>query len=156
MALRFTQGWAAALLYILIPSIVAVGFTALVMALVIRTNGRTIITWLVGATVALAFVNPGTTPIGLFPDWLQPFVRRATDIATRRGNAGTGPRRPARVASEDDSHLGDHACSRYSFPWPCAAIGSPPRPAREAFGMGARGDASGVAPLNPNRRDDAD
>jgi len=58
--------WAAALLYILIPSIVAVGFTALVMALVIRTNGR-IMTWLVGATVALAFVNPGTTPIGAVP-----------------------------------------------------------------------------------------
>jgi ABC-2 type transport system permease protein len=32
-------------------------------------------TWVVGATLSLAFVNPGTTPISLFPSWLQPFVR---------------------------------------------------------------------------------
>ena len=40
MGLRFTHGWPTALVYILIPSIVVVGFTALVMALAIRTNGR--------------------------------------------------------------------------------------------------------------------
>lgn len=75
MGLRFTHGWPAALLYISIPSIVVVGFTALVMALAIRANSRTVMTWLVGTTVSLAFLNPGTTPIGLFPDWLRPFVR---------------------------------------------------------------------------------
>ncbi len=75
MGLRFTHGWPTALVYILIPSIVVVGFTALVMALAIRTNGRTVMTWLVGVTVSLAFLNPGTTPIGLFPDWLRPLVR---------------------------------------------------------------------------------
>jgi ABC-2 type transport system permease protein len=32
-------------------------------------------TWLAAATVALAFLNPGTTPITLYPDWLRPFVR---------------------------------------------------------------------------------
>ncbi len=47
----------------------------MVMALAIRTNGRTVMTWLVAVTVSLAFLNPGTTPIGLFPDWLRPFVR---------------------------------------------------------------------------------
>jgi ABC-2 type transport system permease protein len=75
MGLRFAHGWAALLLYILVPSIVAVGYTALIMALVIRTNGRTIMTWLVGGTVTLAFLNPATTPINLYPSWLQPFVR---------------------------------------------------------------------------------
>jgi ABC-2 type transport system permease protein len=75
MGLRFAHGWASVLLYVLIPSLVAVGFTAVVMALVIRTNGRTIMTWLVGATVTLAFLNPATTPINLYPSWLQPFVR---------------------------------------------------------------------------------
>jgi ABC-2 type transport system permease protein len=75
MGLRFTHGWVAIVPFVLIPSIVAVGYTALVMALVIRTKGRTIMTWLVGATVTLAFLNPGTTPIALYPDWLQPFVR---------------------------------------------------------------------------------
>ncbi|MGD1282495.1 ABC transporter permease [Mycobacterium seoulense] len=75
LGLRFTHGWSTALLYILIPSIAVVGYTALVMALAIRTNGRTIMTWLVAATVTLAFLNPGTTPIALFPSWLRPFVR---------------------------------------------------------------------------------
>lgn len=75
MGLRFTHGWPSALLFILIPSLAAVGYTALVMALAIRTNGRTIMSWLVAATVSLAFLNPGTTPIGLFPEWLRPLVR---------------------------------------------------------------------------------
>jgi len=75
LGLRFTHGWPTALVYILIPSIAMVGFTALVMALAIRTNGRTVMTWLGGVTVSLAFANPGTTPIGLFPDWLRPLVR---------------------------------------------------------------------------------
>jgi ABC-2 type transport system permease protein len=75
MGLRFTHGWFTALFYILIPSIAVVGFTAFVMALAIRTNGRTVMIWLVGATISLAFLNPGTTPIALYPDWLRPFVR---------------------------------------------------------------------------------
>ena len=75
MGLRFTHGWAAALVYILIPSVMVVGFTALLMALVIRSDGRAMTTWVMGATTALAFTNPGTTPIRLFPPWLQPFVR---------------------------------------------------------------------------------
>lgn len=75
LGLRFTHGWATALAYILIPSIVVIGFTALVMALAIRTNGRSIMSWLVAATVSLAFINPGTTPIDQFPGWLRPFAR---------------------------------------------------------------------------------
>lgn len=75
LGLRFAHGWATALLYILIPPIVVIGFTALVMALAIRANGRTVMTWLAAGTVSLAFLNPGTTPIGLFPDWLRPLVR---------------------------------------------------------------------------------
>ncbi|ASQ87041.1 ABC transporter permease [Mycobacterium intracellulare] len=75
MGLRFTQGWPAALVFILIPSVVVTGFTALVMAMAVRNNGRTAMTWLLGATFALAFVNTGATPIELFPDWAQPLIR---------------------------------------------------------------------------------
>jgi ABC-2 type transport system permease protein len=75
MGLRFTHGWLTILVYILIPPIVVVGFTALVMAIAIRSNGVAIMTWLAAGTVSLAFLNPGTTPIKMFPDWLQPFVR---------------------------------------------------------------------------------
>lgn len=75
MGLRFAHGWATALLYILIPSIVVIGFNSLVMAFAIRTNGVTLMTWLAAGTMALAFLNPGTTPIMMYPKWLQPFVR---------------------------------------------------------------------------------
>lgn len=94
MGLRFTQGWPAALLFLLIPSIVVTGFTALVMAMAIRNNGRTAMTWLLSATFALAFVNPGATPIKLFPDWAQPLIRMqpiSPPIETMRSLAHGGP-----------------------------------------------------------------
>lgn len=94
LGLRFTHGWATVLLYVLIPSIMVVGYTSLVMALVIRTNGRSIMTWLVGGTVALAFVNPATTPVASFPKWLQPLVRLqpiSPPIETMRALAHGGP-----------------------------------------------------------------
>jgi ABC-2 type transport system permease protein len=75
MGLRFEHGLLAALVYILVPSILVVGFTAVAMSLAIRINGRVIMTWLATVTVSLAFVNPGTTPIGMFPEWLRPLVR---------------------------------------------------------------------------------
>lgn len=94
LGLRFAHGWLTVLGYVLIPSITVVGFTALVMALSIRVNGRTIMTWLVGVTVSLAFLNPGTTPITLFPKWLQPFVRAqpmSPPIEAMRALAYGGP-----------------------------------------------------------------
>lgn len=94
MGLRFTQGWPAALLFLLIPSIVVTGFTALVMAMAIRNNGRTAMTWLLSVTFALAFVNPGATPIKLFPDWAQPLIRMqpiSPPIETMRALAHGGP-----------------------------------------------------------------
>lgn len=75
MGLRFTHGWATALVYVMIPPILVVGYTALVMAFAIRTNGVTLMTWLAAGTIALAFLNPGTTPIMMYPEWLRPFVR---------------------------------------------------------------------------------
>jgi ABC-2 type transport system permease protein len=75
MGLRFTHGWLTILVYVLIPPIVVVGFTALVMAIAIRTNGVALMNWLAAGTVSLAFLNPGTTPINTFPHGLRPFVR---------------------------------------------------------------------------------
>lgn len=94
MGLRFTHGWPAALAYILIPSVVVVAFTALVMALAIRVNGRSIVTWLAAGTTSLVFVSSGTAPIGLFPDWLRPLVRvqpMSPPIEVMRALAHDGP-----------------------------------------------------------------
>jgi len=94
MGLRFTHGWFAALLYILIPPIVVAGFTAVVMALAVRSNARTAMTLLATVTVSLAFVNPGITPIGLFPNWLQRLVLlqpMSPPIGVMRALAHGGP-----------------------------------------------------------------
>ena len=64
------------------------------MAFAVRTNARTIMILLVNVTVALAFVNPGFTPIGNFPEWVQPFVRlqpMAPPIEAMRSLALGGP-----------------------------------------------------------------
>lgn len=94
MGLRFTQGWPAALVFIVIPSITVTGFTALVMAMAVRQNGRTAMTWVLGLTFSMAFVNPGATPIELFPDWAQPLIRLqpiSPPIETMRSLAHGGP-----------------------------------------------------------------
>lgn len=94
MGLRFTQGWLAALIFILIPSIVVTGFTALAMALAIRENGHTAMNFLLGATFAMAFVNPGATPIGTFPAWVRPLIRMqpiSPPIEAMRALAHGGP-----------------------------------------------------------------
>lgn len=94
MGLRFTHGWPAVLVYVLIPPIVVAGFTALVMALAVGANAHTAMTLLAVVTISLAFVNPGITPIGLFPDWLQPFVRvqpLSPPIEVMRALAHDGP-----------------------------------------------------------------
>lgn len=94
MGLRFTHGWIAIPIFLLIPSVVVSGFTAPVMALAIRNNGRTAMTWLLGVTFSLAFVNPGATPIKLFPDWARPFIRMqpiSPPIEVMRALAHGGP-----------------------------------------------------------------
>ncbi|WP_308012671.1 ABC transporter permease [Mycobacterium intracellulare] len=94
LGLRFKQGWPAALAFILIPSVVVTGFTALVMALAVRNNGRTAMTSLLGLTFAMAFVNPGATPISTFPNWVRPLIRIqpiSPPIETMRALAHGGP-----------------------------------------------------------------
>jgi ABC-2 type transport system permease protein len=94
MGLRFVHGWPTAVVFLLIPSIAVTGFTALVMATAIRTKGRTAMNWLVGVTFSLAFVNPGASPIGTFPDWVRPLVRMqpiSPPIETMRALAYGGP-----------------------------------------------------------------
>ncbi|WP_081282214.1 ABC transporter permease [Mycobacterium asiaticum] len=94
MGLRFAHGWHTALAYILIPPLVVVGFTALVMTLAVRSNGRAIVTYLAAIITALVFISSGTTPVSQFPHWLQPVVRMqpmSPPIEVMRALAHEGP-----------------------------------------------------------------
>lgn len=94
MGLRFIYGWPTILLYLLIPSIVVTGFTALVMTVAIRDKGRAAMNWLVGLTFSMAFVNPGATPMGQFPGWVRLLIRLqpiSPPIEAMRSLAHGGP-----------------------------------------------------------------
>ncbi|WP_094288532.1 ABC transporter permease [Mycobacterium lehmannii] len=94
LGLRFANGALAALIFLLIPAAVVVGFTSLVLALAIRRNARTLMAWLISVTIALAFINPGFSPIETFPPWIQPFVRMqpmSPPVETMRALASGGP-----------------------------------------------------------------
>lgn len=94
MGLRFAHGWHTALAYILIPPLVVVGFTALVMTLALRSNGRAIVTYMAAGITALVFISSGTTPVSQFPHWLQPVVRvqpMSPPIEVMRALAHEGP-----------------------------------------------------------------
>lgn len=94
MGLRFAHGWHTALAYIVIPPLVVVGFTALVLTLAVRSNGRAIVTYLAAAITSLVFISSGTTPVALFPHWIQPVVRvqpMSPPIEVMRALAHEGP-----------------------------------------------------------------
>ena len=75
MGLRFTRGWFMAIAYVLIPPTIVVGVTALIAALAIRARGQAVVTWLAAGITALILVNSSTTPITMYPSWLQSLVR---------------------------------------------------------------------------------
>ena len=107
LGLRFRHGWPAALVFILIPTIMVVGFTALVTALAIRDNARTGMT-LLAERLRHAGVRryQSNQPV---PELVSAISSCATKTATHRSDAATGPRTAPGVAAGDDSHLGDRA-----------------------------------------------
>lgn len=83
----------------------------MVMAMAVRENGRTVMTWILGLTFSMAFVNPGATPIDLFPEWARPLIRMqpiSPPIETMRSLAH-GARL---LGSRDDHHLGCRTAGR--------------------------------------------
>lgn len=111
MGLRFTQVGLRPYFSFWIPSIVVTGFTALVMAMAIRNNGRTAMTWLLGVTFALAFVNP--VPLNqAVPGLGSAIDPHAADIAAYRDHAVISPWRSNRCALRDNFDLGCRAARR--------------------------------------------
>ena len=94
MGLRFVAGVPAALAFLLIPVVVVVGFSTLVVAVAVGSNGRNIVTALSTLCFVLLFFNSGMVPVDVFPGWLQPIVRAqpmSPAIETMRALAEGGP-----------------------------------------------------------------
>ncbi|MCG5432368.1 ABC transporter permease [Mycobacterium sp. MYCO198283] len=94
LGLRFSQGPAAALAFMLIPVLSVIGFAAVVVAMGVRAGGRNIIVGLSAVSFLLLFFNSGMVPIDVFPGWLRPVVRAqpmSPAIEAMRALADGGP-----------------------------------------------------------------
>jgi ABC-2 type transport system permease protein len=94
LGLRFTQGWPAAVLFVLVPVVMVIGFATAVIAVAVQSNGKNIVTGLSTVCFLLLFFNSGMVPVDVFPDWLQPVVRAqpmSPAIETMRALAEGGP-----------------------------------------------------------------
>ncbi|HEX4558605.1 MAG TPA: ABC transporter permease [Mycobacterium sp.] len=94
LGLRFADGWAAAVAFVLVPVMISVGVATAVIAIAVRADGRAMVTWLGAGCVVLLFFNTGVAPAGVFPSWLQPAVRiqpMSPTIEAMRGLADGGP-----------------------------------------------------------------
>jgi ABC-2 type transport system permease protein len=94
LGLRFAEGWAAAVAFVLVPVMISVGVATAVIAIAVRADGRAMVTWLGAGCVVLLFFNTGVAPAAVFPSWLQPAVRlqpMSPTIEAMRGLAEGGP-----------------------------------------------------------------
>jgi ABC-2 type transport system permease protein len=94
LGLRFADGWAAAMAFVVVPVMMSVGVATAVIAIAVRADGRAMVTWLGAGCVVLLFFNTGAAPVEVFPSWLQQAVRlqpMSPTIEAMRGLAAGGP-----------------------------------------------------------------
>jgi len=94
VGLRFHQGPLAAVGFLLVPAVLAVGVAALVTAVAVRAASQASLGVLSLLALLMLFFNAGFVPAGEYPGWLRPVVRvvpfsYATDAM--RGLADAGP-----------------------------------------------------------------
>jgi ABC-2 type transport system permease protein len=94
IGLRFHEGWLAAAAFVFIPALMVVGFSTVIVAFGVKSNGKNIITGLSTVCFLLLFFNTGMVPVGVFPGWLAPFVKAqpmSPAIEAMRALADGGP-----------------------------------------------------------------
>lgn len=75
LGLRFEGSWFAVIPFLLIPVLVTIVFTAIVIAVSVRTHSAPLLTLLGGVAIGLAFCTGGVAPLEHFPAWIQPIAR---------------------------------------------------------------------------------
>lgn len=94
MGFRFTQGFAAAVIWLCIPVLFGVAFSFLVITVAVRLT-NVVVAEATGLAVALlVFFSTGFVPRELFPSWLQPIVQyqpMSCAVEVMRGLSFGGP-----------------------------------------------------------------
>jgi ABC-2 type transport system permease protein len=75
LGFRFDGGWLAAIPFMLIPVLVILVYSTVVIAIAVRTQGRTVLSWLGTASLGLVFASSGVAPLEIYPSWLRPFIQ---------------------------------------------------------------------------------
>lgn len=75
LGLRFEGGVAAALVFVMIPVFWVTVYATLIIAIALRTESQTLLTWIGTASLGAVFASSGVAPIDLFPAWLRPIVQ---------------------------------------------------------------------------------
>ena len=94
LGLRFGEGWLAAIGFVFMPVLMVIGFSTVIIAFGVKSNGKNIITGLSTVAFLLLFFNSGMVPVDVFPSWIQPVVRAqpmSPAIEAMRALADGGP-----------------------------------------------------------------
>ena len=94
LGMRFKGGWLAVIPFILIPVLVAVLFSTLVIAIVVRAKRGTVLFWLGVPAMGAAFASSGVPPVETMSAWVRPFAQfqpLAVAIESMRALALGGP-----------------------------------------------------------------
>ncbi|MCT7657360.1 ABC transporter permease [Mycobacterium deserti] len=74
LGFRFEGSWLAIVPFMLMPVLVVVVFSAAVITVAMRPQGRILLTWLGTASIGLVFGSSGIAPLDIYPSWLRPLV----------------------------------------------------------------------------------
>ena len=75
LGLRFEGGWITVIPFVLVPVLIVIVFSTAVVAIAVRSQHGTALTWLGMATVGSVFCCGGVPPAERLPQWVQPVVQ---------------------------------------------------------------------------------
>ncbi len=75
LGFRFEGNWLAVIPFMLMPVLVVVVFATVVIAVAVRSQSPTLLTWLATASIGLVFCSAGLAPLEMFPSWVRPVIQ---------------------------------------------------------------------------------
>jgi ABC-2 type transport system permease protein len=75
LGFRFHGSWLAMIPFVLVPVLVVIVFATVVVAVAVRSQNNTMLTWVGTASIGLVFSSAGVVPLEIFPPWLRPLIQ---------------------------------------------------------------------------------
>lgn len=94
LGLRFRGDWLDLIVFLTVPAVVAVIFSAALVAIATRTTNGAVLMWLAVPAIGAVFASSGSPPVELLPAWIRPLVEfqpMSTTISAMRALAEGSP-----------------------------------------------------------------